>query len=98
MGPWPGQRGASQPASGEERSGESEREPAGQPVRPPARGVKKKRRKTSSRVTTCSRVMVISTEAERRAYMPVEAESCSVGGRVVVVAGAAARHLTDLSW
>ena len=77
--------------------GEREREPAGQPVRQPARGVKK-RRKTSSSMTTCSRVMVISTEAERRAFMPVEAESCSVGGRVVVVAGAAARHLTDLSW
>ena len=88
---------ASQPVERRGPGSEREREPAGQTVRPPVRGVKKKR-KTSSSMTTCSRVMVISTEAERRAYMPVEAESCSVGGRVVVVAGAAARHLTDLSW
>ncbi len=48
----------------------------------------------SGRVTTCSRVMVISTEAERRAFMPVQAESCSVNGRVVVVvAGAATTEL-----
>ncbi len=38
--------------------------------------------------------MVISTEAERRAFMPVQAESCSVNGRVVVVvAGAATTEL-----